>query len=108
MRIYDPKAKKTARLAAPELQHAPTLPEALQGAELVIVATEWPKFRRLKPAEALDAVQAGPAPGAGVAPGEKKKKKAPTVIDGRNCLDQQSWEDAGWRVLALGRSRTLA
>ena len=107
VRIYDPKAKKTARLAAPELQHAPTLPEALQGAELVIVPTEWPKFRRLKPAEALDAVQAGPAPGAGVAPGEKKKKKAPTVIDGRNCLDQQAWEDAGWRVLALGRSRTL-
>ncbi len=26
------------------------------------------------------------------------------VVDGRNCLDADAWQRAGWRVYALGRS----
>jgi UDPglucose 6-dehydrogenase len=25
------------------------------------------------------------------------------VVDGRNCLDVQKWQQAGWRVHCLGR-----
>ena len=30
--------------------------------------------------------------------------RAKVVVDGRNCLDIDRWNRAGWRVYALGRS----
>jgi UDPglucose 6-dehydrogenase len=59
---------------------------ALSGAELVILGTEWDEYKKLDPALA------------------RAKVKTPTVIDGRNVLDVKSWQAAGWKVIALGRS----
>jgi UDPglucose 6-dehydrogenase len=30
--------------------------------------------------------------------------KTPIVIDGRNALDRELWQSAGWKFRALGRS----
>jgi UDPglucose 6-dehydrogenase len=59
---------------------------ALSGAELLILGTEWDEYKKLDPAQAIAMV------------------KTPTVIDGRNVLDVKSWQAAGWKVIALGRS----
>ena len=83
--VFDPEAMDNASKLFPTLTYAGTVEEALEGTELVIVATEWKQFQELDPEAARGPVA------------------APVVIDGRNCLDRGDWERAGWRYLALGR-----
>lgn len=83
--VTDPQAITNAARKWPDLQFADTVEEALAGAELVLVLTEWPEYVELDPAEAKTMV------------GEAR------VLDGRNCLDADAWRDAGWRYRALGR-----
>ncbi|NTV39636.1 MAG: UDP-glucose/GDP-mannose dehydrogenase family protein, partial [Demequinaceae bacterium] len=85
VRVYDPEAMKNAASAWPTLHFAEGMVEAVTGAELVIVATEWREFRDADP-EALAAIASGRV-----------------VIDGRNCLDASAWTQAGWVYRGLGR-----
>jgi UDPglucose 6-dehydrogenase len=85
--VTDPKAIANAAKKWPDLQFADTVEEALSGAELVLVLTEWPEYVELAPAEAKTMV------------GEAR------VLDGRNCLDADAWRSAGWHYRALGRPR---
>ncbi len=85
--VTDPKAIANAAKKWPDLQFADTVEEALAGAELVLVLTEWPEYVELDPAEAKTMV------------GEAR------VLDGRNCLDADAWRSAGWHYRALGRPR---
>jgi len=81
----DPEAIETARRVHPELHYEPDLDAALSGAELVVVVTEWKRYRELDPAEtALEVAR-------------------PWIIDGRNCLDPVRWREAGWSYRGLGR-----
>ncbi len=64
----------------------PDVTRALGGAELVILGTEWREYLALDP----------------VAVGSLVSTK--TIIDGRNVLDVASWQRAGFRLIALGRS----
>lgn len=84
--VYDPQAMDNARQIFPTLDYADSAYEALAGAELVILATEWKEFRDLDPVKAGKVVA------------EKR------IIDGRNVLPVKKWQDAGWRITALGRS----
>lgn len=84
--VYDPEAMENAAKLFPTLNYAESTEQALDGAELVIVATEWQEFRQLDPSEA-----------------KKYVAGEPIVIDGRNCLPRQRWIDAGWQVHSLGR-----
>ena len=59
--------------------------EACERADAVLVLTEWQEFVELDPDELADTV------------------RAKVVVDGRNCLDVDQWQHAGWRVYALGR-----
>jgi UDPglucose 6-dehydrogenase len=68
----------------PGLRCEPVPGEALRGAELVVVATDWPEFTTLDPV-AVAALVAGPV-----------------VIDGRNCLPAAAWRAAGWDYRAPG------
>ena len=61
------------------------LEEALEGAHAVMVLTPWREFVELDPAAVLPLVA------------------APNVIDGRNVLDPQRWNDAGWNYFGMGR-----
>jgi UDPglucose 6-dehydrogenase len=71
---------------APEISSEQDLMAAVKGADLVILGTEWKQYREVDPAEL----------------GELVKTK--TVIDGRNVLDVARWQQAGWKVIALGRN----
>lgn len=85
--VYDPQGMENAAKIFPTLTYAPNVEEALEGAEIVIVATEWKQFQELDPVAARKFVA-----------GDN-----PTVLDGRNCLPRKEWEAAGWNFLALGR-----
>lgn len=85
--VYDPQGMDNAAKIFPTLNYAPNVEEALSGAEIVIVATEWKQFQELDPVAAHKLVA-----------GDN-----PTVLDGRNCLPREAWEAAGWKFLALGR-----
>jgi UDPglucose 6-dehydrogenase len=82
--VTDPKALHG--LTDANLAKAADVYEAMSGAELVILGTEWDEYRNLDPAQAKSLV------------------KSATIIDGRNVLDVASWQAAGWRVIALGRT----
>ena len=85
VRVYDPEAMKNAAAAWPTLRFARGLEDAVNGAELVIVATEWREFRDADPVR-LAEIAAGRV-----------------VIDGRNCLNAETWTSAGWVYRGLGR-----
>ncbi|TQS27410.1 UDP-glucose/GDP-mannose dehydrogenase family protein [Microbispora sp. KK1-11] len=83
--VYDPAALSNARAAHPHLGYAGSALEAAQGAEVVLLLTEWQEFVALDPEE-LGAVVT-----------------ARTIVDGRNALDADTWREAGWDYRALGR-----
>ena len=86
VRVYDPQGMDNARKVFPTLDYATSLEDALSGAELVILATEWNEFKQMDPAWAAQLVA------------------KQLLIDGRNVLDVNTWRDAGWQMRALGRS----
>ncbi|HEY0118833.1 MAG TPA: UDP-glucose/GDP-mannose dehydrogenase family protein [Cellulomonas sp.] len=83
--VTDPKAIENARAKWPDIRFAATALEAAEGADVVLLATEWAEYRALDPDE-LAAVVA---------------RKA--MLDGRNVLDPARWRAAGWTYRALGR-----
>ncbi|HYN93950.1 MAG TPA: UDP-glucose/GDP-mannose dehydrogenase family protein [Pilimelia sp.] len=85
VRVYDPQGMENARRAQPELTYEKTLSEALTGADLVCVLTEWADFRNADPNALGELVNAR------------------VVIDGRNCLDPALWTQAGWTYRGMGR-----
>lgn len=81
----DPEGVENARARHPQLDYTTSTHEALTGADLVVLATEWREYRALDPVEAGRLVA------------EKR------IIDGRNVLDLAAWRGAGWQVRGLGR-----
>jgi UDPglucose 6-dehydrogenase len=84
--VTDPQAVGTARSRFPELRYTTDTAEALRGADVVLLLTEWRQFRDLDP-EFVGTLVA-----------------RRNVLDGRNALDRAAWEKAGWSFRALGRS----
>ncbi|MQA81500.1 MAG: nucleotide sugar dehydrogenase [Streptosporangiales bacterium] len=83
--VYDPEAMSNAKRLHPELDFADTLGDAVTGADVVLLLTEWSEFRSIDPA-ALGALV-----------------RTRLVLDGRNVLDPAAWRSAGWEYRALGR-----
>jgi UDPglucose 6-dehydrogenase len=83
--VTDPQAVENARRAWPGLAFAATVEEAVAGADVVLLATEWREYRDLDP-ERIGGLVAHRA-----------------VLDGRNVLDPRAWRRAGWTYRALGR-----
>lgn len=84
--VYDPKAMENSQRLFPTLNYSTSAIEACEGADAVLVLTEWREFVELDPIDLADTV------------------RAKVIVDGRNCLDSAKWSDAGWRVYALGKS----
>ena len=78
-------ALDAVRAKYPELETKDELLDALDGADLTILATEWKLYRDLDPQAA-----------ASVVAGKR-------LIDGRNYLDLAGWQSAGWSVSAMGK-----
>ncbi|MGV8877340.1 MAG: UDP-glucose dehydrogenase family protein [Rhodoglobus sp.] len=85
VRATDPQAIETSRRLRPNVQYVSEVDEAARGADVVLVLTEWPEYRRIDPHQ-LGSVVAVRA-----------------ILDGRNCLNPAKWREAGWTYRALGR-----
>ncbi|HXP55504.1 MAG TPA: UDP binding domain-containing protein, partial [Streptosporangiaceae bacterium] len=83
--VYDPAAMGHARRAHPELGYAGSAVEAVTGADVTLLLTEWQEFREADPEE-LGRVVA-----------------QRHMLDGRNALDADRWRAASWVYRALGR-----
>ncbi|WP_419817216.1 UDP-glucose dehydrogenase family protein [Glaciibacter flavus] len=81
----DPEAIANSRRIHPQLDYVEDVSDALEGADLVVLVTEWNEYRHMDPAFA----------------GARVKRKV--VIDGRNCLDAVGWRADGWEYHGLGR-----
>ncbi len=84
--VFDPKANANAKIRFPNLSYVDSIDSCLSGAEIVLHLTEWKEFRTIDPTKAKNLVSRA------------------NIIDGRNALDRELWERAGWHFRALGRS----
>ena len=87
--VYDPEANANAHRVYPDLDYVSSLEEAVSGAEVVLLLTEWDEFRDADPA-ALGALVS-----------ERR------IIDTRNVLDVDAYLSAGWELRALGRPAAI-
>ena len=83
--VTDPRAMENARRRAPNLKFALSPDEAVNGAEVVLLLTEWREYRELDPRSFGEGM------------------RCRRIIDGRNSLDPASWRASGWDYRALGR-----
>lgn len=88
--VHDPAAMPNAALVHPHLRYTQSVPEAVEGADLVMHLTEWPEYR------AIDPVALG------------KVVASRVIIDARCALDVPAWQAAAWTVHVLGRRRAAA
>jgi len=84
--VHDPKAIANAQKRFPALNFAGDVNTTLKDAEIVLHLTEWKIYQEIDPVKVKSIV------------------KNPIVIDGRNALDRELWQSAGWKFRALGRS----
>ncbi len=83
--VTDPRALENARRKAPHLKYAHSAEEAVNGADVVLLLTEWSAYRDLDPQIF----------------GETMRHRR--IVDGRNALDPKQWRAAAWAYRALGR-----
>jgi UDPglucose 6-dehydrogenase len=84
VQAYDPAAAVHASRALPALVTVGSPLEALTGAEVAVIATEWPEFKDLDWASA------------------REYMAAPLVIDGRRLLDPATMRELGYRYERVG------
>ncbi|MGI4976388.1 MAG: UDP-glucose dehydrogenase family protein [Janthinobacterium lividum] len=86
VRVFDPVGMEAARaMLPPEVAYCTGALDAAQGADALVVVTEWGEFRALAPA-ALAAAMAGRV-----------------VVDLRNVFDPQALRAAGFEYTGIGR-----
>jgi UDPglucose 6-dehydrogenase len=83
---HDPVAEARARELLSDVEFAPSVEEAVDGADAVILVTEWPQF-----AELDWAALAG-------------RMATPLIVDGRNFLDPDAMRAAGFTYEGIGRT----
>ena len=84
VRAYDPKAMDKARALVPEAKMVEKPEDVAEGADALLVLTEWNEFKSLDYA-AL-----------------KKRMLSPLLFDGRNLLDPQEMRAAGFTYTGIG------
>jgi UDPglucose 6-dehydrogenase len=88
VRAYDPVAMDEARRifgSEPRLAYADSPMAALDGADALVIVTEWKEFRSPDFAEM------------------KRRLKQPLVFDGRNLYDPAQMRASGFQYFAIGR-----
>lgn len=83
--VYDPKANANSAKRFPRLSYVDSTQDAVRGADIVLLLTEWREFRDLKPGDIEGLVA------------------SLRIIDGRNVLARCDWENAGWTFSGLGQ-----
>jgi UDPglucose 6-dehydrogenase len=85
VRSYDPKALEKTREARPKFELAPDAYQAAEGADVLVIATEWPEFRKLDWARLRDAMA------------------RPLIVDARNLLAPADMRALGFEYHGIGR-----
>ncbi len=85
LRVHDPKAMDKARALLPDVTFVEDLNAVAEGCDALVIATEWDEFKK------LDVERA------------RKALTHPILFDGRNLLDPQEMEAAGWIYKSVGR-----
>jgi UDPglucose 6-dehydrogenase len=85
VRATDPAAIANARALHPQLDYRASFQEAVTGAHVVVLVTEWDEYRYADPAVLATLVARR------------------NVVDGRNSYDPARWRSAGWVYRGLGR-----
>ena len=85
---YDPKAMDKAReiKAIADVQFVSSALDAVDGAEALVIATEWNEFAKVDLAVV------------------KERMTTPIVFDGRNLFDPQTMAQLGFRYHSIGRT----
>jgi UDPglucose 6-dehydrogenase len=85
VRAYDPVAEEQARKLMPGVEMASSTLEAVDGADAIVLVTEWPEFAALDWNEVAAATSGR------------------LIIDGRNFIDAPAAEAAGFTYEGVGR-----
>jgi UDPglucose 6-dehydrogenase len=83
---YDPVVGPKAHDMLAGARIAGSALEAIDGADAVVLVTEWPEFRELDWAGEV-----------------KRRMRVPLVVDGRNFLDREQLVEAGFTYEGIGR-----
>jgi len=86
VRAFDPAAMANAKSVFPDLYYAKDAYDCAEGADVLVLATEWNEFR------ALDFGRLA------------RLMKTKTVVDLRNIYEPRELKAAGWRYTGVGRS----
>jgi UDPglucose 6-dehydrogenase len=82
---YDPEAASNAKAEMPELEIAPSVYDAIDGAHCLVICTDWPEFRSMD------------------VPRVKELLAYPIVVDGRNMFDPSEMKMMGFTYFGTGR-----
>jgi UDPglucose 6-dehydrogenase len=89
LRLFDPEGMPNARQMYPEepgrVEYCNSAYEAAQGAQALLLVTEWDEFRNLDWNSIRQAME------------------VPVVVDGRNLLDPEAMRAAGFEYSSMGR-----
>jgi UDPglucose 6-dehydrogenase len=86
VRVYDPVAAQRADGILGGARICETALDAVDGADAVVLVTEWPEFGQLDWAGEV-----------------KRRMRQPLVVDGRNFLDRDALVEAGFTYEGIGR-----
>ncbi len=85
LRVHDPRAMEKARSVLTGVTYVDDLNEVAEGCDALVVATEWPEFKK------LDLERA------------RKCLTHPILFDGRNLFDPEEMEKLGFIYKSVGR-----
>ena len=88
LRLYDPQAMPNTQRVFPaskELIYCTSAYDAAQGAQALLLLTEWEEFRQLDLVRVRDLME------------------VPVMVDGRNLFDPDAVRKAGFEYISLGR-----
>ena len=85
VRAFDPEATETARRQGVRAELCADVYQASQGADAVVLVTEWPEFREVD----WEQLRAG--------------MRRPLIVDGRNALDRATLLWHGFEYCGIGR-----
>jgi UDPglucose 6-dehydrogenase len=87
LRVYDPQAMDKAKAVLHDVTFVADMNEVAEGCDALIIATEWPQFKK------LDLERA------------RKNLTHPIIFDGRNMFDLEEMERLGFLYKSIGRGK---
>ena len=85
VRAYDPAAIERSRKLMPDVEYLRDAYEVADGADGIVLITEWNEFRQLDMARV------------------KQLMRRPVIVDGRNIYDPEAMRALGFTYRGIGR-----